>query len=99
MAVAIILCPLVAALIAYAVPSNSWRPWLLPVGAVGHCILTYRAIAGGALIGLNGLLKLDVLGTLVLGLVSVLFLLLSIYAPGYLALRLERNNRVFCSCM
>ncbi len=40
---------------------------------------------------------LDPLGKLVLGFQSVLFFLCSLYAPGYLALRPDRPNRVFCA--
>jgi hydrogenase-4 component F len=37
------------------------------------------------------------LGKVVLGFVSVLFFLCSLYAPGYLALRADRPNRIFCT--
>ena len=47
--------------------------------------------------GLGGWLLLDPLGKLVLGFLSVLFFLCSLYAPGYLALRPDRPNRVFCA--
>src|SRR5207253_7746711 len=47
--------------------------------------------------GLGGWLLLDALGKVVLGFLSVLFFLCSLYAPGYLALRIDRPNRVFCA--
>jgi len=47
----------------------------------------------------EGWLLLDALGKVVLGFLSVLFLLCSLYAPGYLALRAERDNRVLCSSL
>ena len=37
------------------------------------------------------------LGKVVLGFLSVLFFLCSLYAPGYLALRADRPNRIFCA--
>src|SRR6266853_4844406 len=97
----LILFPLVMAAVAYAMPSDRWRPWLLPVGALGQLALVAAAIfapPGGAVVsGLGGWLELDALGKVVLGFLSVLFFLCSLYAPGYLALRLDRPNRVFCA--
>jgi hydrogenase-4 component F len=98
MALALILVPIIAAAIAYAIPSNRWRPLVLPVGGFAHLVLAVRAIAGPPLKAFEGWLTLDPLGRLFLGLVSVLFFLCMLYAPGYLALRAERNNRVFCAC-
>lgn len=101
MAYLLIAFPLVMGALAFAVPSDRWRPWLLPLGAAGHLGLVWRAIvqaAGGARItGLEGWLLLDPLGKVVLGFLAVLFFLLSLYAPGYMALRSDRPNRVFCA--
>jgi len=91
--------PLLFALLALAVPSNRWRPWLVPLGGVAHFALTMKALAGGAVVGLHGWLVLDPLGKLVLGLVSVLFVVCGFYAPAYLALRHDRANRIFCACL
>jgi hydrogenase-4 component F len=99
----LILFPLVMAAVTFAVPSNRGRPWLLPVGALGHLGLVAVAICqppdGAVLSGFSGWLLLDALGKVILGFVSVLFLLCSLYAPGYLALRAERPNRVFCASL
>jgi len=46
MIVFLILFPLVMALLAFAVPSNRWRPWLLPIGAAGQVALAAGAILG-----------------------------------------------------
>src|SRR6266404_850507 len=96
-----ILFPLAMAALLFAVPSNRWRPWLLPVGALGHLSLVAAAIFqtsdGSLLPRLGGSLQLDPLGKLVLGFLSVLFFLCSLYAPGYLTLRADRPNRVFCA--
>src|SRR5712692_3527983 len=62
--------PLLMAGLTFALPSDRWRPWLLPLGG---------------------------LGKVVLGFLGVLFFLCSLYAPGYLALRSDRPNRVFCA--
>lgn len=52
---------------------------------------------GAVITGLGGWLLLDALGKLILGFLSVLFFLCSLYAPGYLALRADRPNRTFCA--
>src|SRR5258708_3022920 len=97
----LILFPLIMAAVTFAVPSNRWRPWLLPVGALGHLGLVAFAIfypgEGAAVSGLGGWLLLDALGKVILGFLSVLFFLCSLYAPGYLAIRADRPNRVFCA--
>src|SRR5262249_21985670 len=101
MVYALILFPLVMAAVAAAWPSNRWRPWLLPVGGLGHLGFVLAAIsrseAGSPLMGLGGWLKLDTLSELVLGFLAVLFSTCSLYAPAYLALRSDRPNRVFCA--
>jgi hydrogenase-4 component F len=97
----LILFPLAMAAVTFALPSNRWRPWLLPLGALGHLALVLTAIRqatdGTTVVGLSGWLLLDGLGKLVLGFLAVLFFLLSLYAPGYLALRSDRPNRLFCA--
>ena len=101
MAYLLITFPLVMSAVMFAVPSNRWRPWLLPVGALGHLSLVMRAIfpPDGALpvSGWEGWLLLDPLGKVVLGFISVLFFLVSLYAPTYLSLRGDRSNRVLCA--
>jgi len=94
---AFVLIPLAFAGVAFAVPSQRWRPWLLPLGGGAHLGLYLAALRQSNLSALDGWLVLDPLGRLVLGLISVLFLLSSLYAPAWLALRPGRSNRVFCA--
>ncbi len=98
---AIILLPLVMAVACIALPSDRLRPWLLPVGGLGQVVLVGWVIAGMGsgppVTGLGGWLLLDPLGKLVLGFLTLFFFLCSLYAPGYLALRLDRPNRMFCA--
>lgn len=95
----LVILPLVWAAIAFAVPSNRWRPWVLPAGALLHLVLTFQALQEPSLRGFDGWLNLDPLGKIFLGLVSVLFFLCACYAPAYLALRPQRNNRVLSACL
>ncbi len=71
------------------------------MGALLHLALVFWAVfwppEGQPISGLGGWLLLDPLGKLVLAFQSGLFFLCSLYAPGYLALRLDRPNRVFCA--
>jgi hydrogenase-4 component F len=100
MAYLLVALPLVMAAVTFAVPSGRWRPWLLPTSAAGHLALVAYTVADPPqdfAPGAEGWLALDPLGKLVLGFVSLLFFLCSLYAPGYLAVRSERPNRVFCA--
>src|SRR5436309_11573364 len=101
MAYLLILFPVAMAALTLALPSNRWRPLLLPVGGSGYLVLVGAAIFqsgdGIAVTGLDGWLLLDPLGKVVLGFLSVLFFICSLYAPAYLAIRADRPNRMICS--
>jgi hydrogenase-4 component F len=100
MAYLLVAFPLLMAAVTFAVPSNRWRPWLLPLGGLGHLGLVLWAIGQPAdsppVSGFEGWLLLDALGKVVLGFLAVFFFLCALYAPGYLALRPDRPNRVLC---
>jgi hydrogenase-4 component F len=97
----LIVFPLVMAGLTFLLPSDRLRPLLLPLGALGHLGIVTAAVirssAGTTVSGLGGWLLLDALGDLILLFVSVLFFLVSLYAPGYLAARADRPNRIFCA--
>jgi hydrogenase-4 component F len=97
----LVVFPLAMAAVAFRVPSNRWRPWLLPIGAFWHLAMVLAVIFQQGdripLSGMGGWLLLDPLGKVVLGFISTLFFLCSLYAPGYLSLRADRPNRVFCA--
>jgi hydrogenase-4 component F len=99
MAWLLFLVPLLFAAVTLVVPSNRWRPWLVPIGGLTHLGLTAVALIGEPVSALGGWLVLDPLSTLVLGFVSLMFWICSLYAPAYLALRPDRSNRVFCACL
>jgi hydrogenase-4 component F len=97
-ALALFLVPLALAAIAFLAPSDRVRPWLVPVGGTLHLMLVITAL-GWPDVSLGRWLMLDSLGKLVLGFISVLFFLASLYVPNYLALKPEHKNRVFCACL
>jgi hydrogenase-4 component F len=101
MAYVLIGFPLTLAALTFAVPSNRWRPWLLPLGALGQLVLVVLVLClprESARVTIpGGWLTLDALGKVVLAFLTVLFFLCSLYAPGYLRLRRDRPNRLFCA--
>ncbi len=99
MTFALILLPLVMAASAAAIPSNRGRPWLLPSTAVAHTSMTAWMVANPEPSSGAAWLFLDPPGRIVLLVVSTLFLFCSFYTVGYLRLRAERSNRVFCACL
>jgi hydrogenase-4 component F len=99
MTIALVLAPLAFALLAAALPSERWRPWLVPLGAAVHAGLVVAALAGGDVSSLNGWLVIDRLGRVVLPLISVLYLACALYVPTYLGLRRDRSTRVFCGAL
>lgn len=94
-----IFLPLLMAALAAVLPSNRWRPWLLPVAALAHAGISFWVLGRPDLWVSSAWLVLDPPGRLILLLVTTLFLLCSIYAVGYLQHRAERPNRIFCACL
>ena len=94
---ALILLPLLAALSAAVTPSARVRPLIVAGTAVLHLAGTLAVRTGDAVFG--GWFSADPLGRLVLVVVSVLFTLCAIYGVGYLRVRPERPNLVFCVCL
>ncbi len=81
--------PVIMAAVTFSLPSDRWRPWLLPLGALGHLLVVFRAIFWSDSVSpasaLGGWLLLDALGKLFLGFLSLFFFLCSLYVPGYLS--------------
>jgi hydrogenase-4 component F len=99
MLLALVLVPLLLAAVAFAIPSQRLRPWVVPVGGLAHATFTALALAYPRPSAFHGWLVLDPLGKLVLAFLSLLNLLCSVYAPAYLALRRHRPNRTFCAAL
>ena len=99
MAVALVLVPLLFAAIAFAMPSNRWRPWLVTIGGAIHLAFALAALSEPNVSALGGWLALDPIARLVLALTAILFFACSVYARAYLALYADRSNRMFCGCL
>lgn len=99
MAFVLILLPLAMAGLAALIPSNRWRPLLLPVLGTAHLTLTVLVMALPQLNIDYDWLTLDPLGKIALLSLSSLFFFCSYYTVGYLRLRQERSNRIFTMCM
>lgn len=99
MALLLLLTPFVAALAAYALPSDRWRPTVFLFATAVHLALSAGVLAGVGTPLDGEWLWLDPPGRVVLGLVSVLFFGCAIYAHGYLQYRSSRPNRVFVACL
>jgi hydrogenase-4 component F len=98
MLLALVLVPLAFAGLAALIRSSRTRPWLLPLGGAVHLGLTTISLLGppareGAWLGL------DPLNRIVLGFLSLLFFLCSVYARGYLALRTNQPARIFTASL
>jgi hydrogenase-4 component F len=95
----LILFPLGMAALVFAVPSNRWRPWLVPLACLGHLSLVVLALQEPFQISQGHWLVLDPLARVFLALISLLFLLCTFYTAGYLTKEDDQPNRVFCTCL
>jgi hydrogenase-4 component F len=92
-----VLTPLLFALVAFAVPSNRWRPFVLPVAGLTQVGIVLTLASGPTQSAAGGWIVLDPLAKLVSLTVAVLFLFCALYAPAYLRVRSARPNRVLCA--
>lgn len=100
MIIYLIIVPLLAALAAFLVTSERVRPWIVAGAATVHTALTVMAIALRVdHVLLLPWLRLDALGRLILPIISTVFFLCAVYCVGYLRLRAERPNRIFCTVL
>ncbi|MFA6900887.1 MAG: proton-conducting transporter membrane subunit [Desulfurivibrionaceae bacterium] len=102
MIVALLLLPLCCGLAAFCLPSDRFRPLLLPVCGLAHLVLTFFVIQGGQGASLpmaGNWIAVDPFSRLILLIVSLLFCGCSIYALGYLRYRIAWGNRIFVSCL
>lgn len=85
MIAALILVPMIAGLLAFAVKNDSLRRALLVLTAVAHAAMTGYAWVHRPLAMFDGWLLLDPLGLLFLSITSLLFLAAAVYGASYLA--------------
>ncbi|HEX7614323.1 MAG TPA: proton-conducting transporter membrane subunit [Thermoanaerobaculia bacterium] len=97
MLLGLILLPLLAALVTALTPSARVRPLIVAGAALLHLGGALAVRTGDAVFG--GWFAADPLGRLILLVVSVLFTLCALYGVGYLRVRKERPNLVFCVCL
>ncbi len=95
----VILVPAILSAVAIAIPWNGVRPFLIPIAGISHLGLTIRILSEGEATAFDRWLALDPLNRLFLLVISFIFLLCALYAPGYLRVRTSRSNRVFCACV
>jgi hydrogenase-4 component F len=96
---AIILLPVFGALVAALLPTDRFRPWLVPATATPHLGLVIYALGHRPPLITNGMLGLDALGALILLVVSLVFVANSIYALGYFSCHDNWGNRTFIVCL
>lgn len=95
MALIMIGVPVALALLAWLLPNDRLRVWMLPLAGAGHVFATVWALLHRDLSTGSDWLVLDAPGRLVLVTVSALYFLCSLYAVGYLR---DRPARTFVSC-
>ena len=89
--------PMAAGVLAFIPGWARQRPWILPFVGVFHFTMTILALRDYPSTAPHEWIALDSLGCIFLGIVSSVFLICSFYAPGYLAIRAERPNRMLCA--
>ena len=99
MAWLLIALPLVAAAVAFFLPSPTLRARLLPATGSLHFLLLLVVLRGWGAVPAGAWLGLDALGGWVLLVISALFCVCAFYAPSYLALRPDRDHRIFSACL
>jgi len=92
-----VLVPIAAAAVAYLARPLSLRLGLLVGTSVLHLYAVGRLWNGTVAPEVGGWLAIDALGLLVVSLVSVLFLVIAVYAAGFLQTEPPRGGRVFVS--
>jgi hydrogenase-4 component F len=95
----LLIAPTLLALVALFFPSAKYRPLLVPLAALVQCGIAIRCLRAPHVPSASSWLALDPFGSLVLVIVSVLFLINSFYLVGYLGFAGERKNSYFCAAV
>jgi hydrogenase-4 component F len=95
----LIVLPFIGAFAAAALPSERFRPLLIPAIGLAHAFLVYREVFFPEPYSPDAMLGLDALGRLILLVVSLLFAASSLYAVGYFRTHPTWPNRIFIVCL
>ncbi len=95
----IIFIPIAGAVMAAFWPNSRTRPLLLPMVGVLHSLLTLSLFLHPPVVAAQDWLGFDPLARAVLPVVSLLYLVCSIYGVTYLRVWEERPNRIFVTAM
>jgi hydrogenase-4 component F len=95
----LIAVPFLGAIVAYTLPTAHIRPLVLPLVAMTHLVATVSLSFFSPSTRFGEWINADALANVMLLTVSTLYFCCSLYAPGYLRIRPDRPNRVFCSCL
>ncbi|MBJ6727869.1 proton-conducting transporter transmembrane domain-containing protein [Geomesophilobacter sediminis] len=96
---AFVILPLLGAALAWGIPDNRKRTFVLPLFAVLHLVFSLYLVAETPPASPHGWFLLDALGKLNLLCNAVLFTVCAFYAVGYLNYRRKRNNRTLCTAL
>jgi hydrogenase-4 component F len=91
--------PLLTAIVAFTWPNERTRPWLLPVAGGLHTMLALWLLVNPPALAANAWFGFDPVARAVLPMVSLLFLVCSVYGVAYLQIRAERKNRAFVTAL
>lgn len=96
---ALVALPVVAAMVCAFVRVPRWRTAIVLFVAVVHAAIVGSIWIDVPAAVLNGWMAVDVLGMLVLSIVSILFLAVACYSVGYLRIETPRGGAAFASCL
>lgn len=96
---AIFALPFLGALAAALLPSERFRPLLIPAVGLLHAYYSLRLAFAPQPYPPDAMLGLDALGRLILLVVSLLFAASSLYAVGYFRTHPTWGNRIFIVCL
>ena len=91
--------PLIAGMLVFVLPTNRWRNAVLFCAAWAHVFCVVGLWLNPSAVALNGFLALDPFGRIILSVLSVLFLSVACYVPGYVGNEEGRSNHVFTGCL
>jgi len=94
-----VLLPLLGDLVAWLIPDNRRRSFVLPAFALAHLVMTAALLVSTPPASPDGWIYLDALGKVALLSNSVLFTVCAFYAVGYLNYRRQRPNRILCMAL